>query len=292
MAEDAEGADIDPNDPDSIASNPPIKAVDPKQHFQLGTNQGKWLEYDDRGVPTKNIKKKKPTKKEKDALEAEYLEAKKRYQQYLKDVEAWEQQKLDAESALEKSDKLRWAFRQVGSDKKSPIAVEEIEDLFRIMGWDHFSKKEMSTMKKVAADLVGGSDQLDLDALRVYTAEHMPVLLLEARLGAESLGTLNPEDTYSPRTWRRKLEEYDGPGLGSKAKKEKKSTKSSSPRASTSAKSPRGSRKDAEDGAMSPRSRKKKKEEEEAKKGVKSGSKSPRQSGSKSPRGDKKEKKR
>merc|ERR1712217_761940 len=102
----------------------------------------------------------------------------------------------------------------------------------------HFSRKELSTMKKVAADLVGGSDQLDLDALRVYTAEHMPVLLLEARLNADSLDSLNPEDTYSPRTWRRKLEEYDGPGLGDKkVKKDRKSKKpagGSSPRNSTS----------------------------------------------------------
>ena len=40
---------------------------------QVGEHEGKWSEYDDRGVPAKNLKKKKPTKKEKEVLEAEYL---------------------------------------------------------------------------------------------------------------------------------------------------------------------------------------------------------------------------
>ncbi len=37
--------------------------------------QGKWAEYDDRGVPTKNIKKKKPAKKENDGLEVFFHDA-------------------------------------------------------------------------------------------------------------------------------------------------------------------------------------------------------------------------
>lgn len=246
------------NDPDHIAANPPDKCIDPKQHFQVGANQGKWLEYDDRGVPTKNVKKKKPTRKEKDGLEQEYLDAKKKYQQYLKDVEAWEQQKLDAESALEKSDKLRWAFRQIGSDKTSPILVEELEDLFRIMGWDQLTRKELGNMKKTAAEVADSSERLDLDALRLFTGDRMPNRLIEDRLNGSAVDGFSLEELYSPRTWRRKLEEAAENG-GKKDKKEKKAKKdSASPRGSKSPRggaSPRGGR----DGGASPRSEKKKK---------------------------------
>merc|ERR1711879_409602 len=101
------------------------------------------MEYDERGVPTRNAKKKKPTKKERDQLEQEYLDCKKLWVQYQLDVEAWEQSKVDAENALEKTDRLRWAFRQVGSDKNAPIQVEELDDLFRIMGWQRLSESEL-----------------------------------------------------------------------------------------------------------------------------------------------------
>lgn len=253
---------VDENDPDHIAANPPPKALDPKQYFQTGSHAGQWMEYDERGVPTKTIKKKKVAKKVKDGLDAEYLEARKKYQQYLKDVEDWEQRVTDAENALEQSDKIRWAFRKLGSDKNSSIAVDDLDELFRIMNWN-FPKKEVSMLKKNTQDLLDASDLIALDALRTFTAERMPVLLIEERLGAGSLVDLNVEDIYSPRTWRGKLSEYDVQVTGKKEKEKKE-------------------KKTKKDDAMSPRGTRKKTQNADDIKAP-SGSKSPR--GGSSPRG-------
>mmetsp|Transcript_79960 Transcript_79960/g.232149 ORF Transcript_79960/g.232149 Transcript_79960/m.232149 type:complete len:295 (-) Transcript_79960:105-989(-) len=247
--------DEDANDPDVIAAHPPEKAVDPKLHFQVGENEGKWSEYDDRGVPTKNSKKRKPTKKEKDNLEAEFLDAKKKYQQYLKDVEEWQKQLVEAEASLEYSDKLRWAFRQIGPDKKSPIVIDELEDIFRIAGWDELSKREVGRIKKSAAEFADEENRLDLEALRKFTSLQMPVLLLEERLSGDAVNDLALADLYSPRTWRKKLEDAElvgGPKKEKKDKKGKKDAGRSSPR------SPRGGGASARDGPSSPRGDRKK----------------------------------
>jgi len=266
---------VNENDPDAIAANPPVKAIDPKQHFRVGANDGKWLEYDERGVPTKNIKKKKPTKKEKDGLETEFLDAKKKYQQYLKDVEEWEQKKLDAENSLEGTDRLRWAMRQVNvkncEDKNTPLLVDRLEDLFEVMGWDQLTKKEVTVVKKAARDPDVGGDNLDLETLRRYTKEIMPVKLLEERLKADIVEDVKVEDVYSPRTWRGKL---DG------SKQEKKSG-GKSPRGSKSPRggaSPRGGNK----GSTSPRG---KTGDKKASQKTVSMDKSPSGSSPKSPRG-------
>merc|ERR1712100_943675 len=160
-----------------------------------------------------------------------------------KDVEQWEQRKLDAENALEKTDRLRWAFRQIGEEKNSPILIDELEDFFEKMGWSQLTKKEISAVKKVARDPELGGDSLDLQALRKYTNEIMPVRLLEGRLKADVVEEINPEEIYSPRTWRGKLDaKKDGKGG--------KSPRSKSPKSPRGDKSPR----DREDGgARSPR---------------------------------------
>jgi len=201
---------LDPNDPDAIAAQPPPKVIDAKTFFTVGNHEGKWSEYDERGVPTKNIKKKKPTKKEKDQLETEYLEQSKAYQKYLKDVEQWEQAKLDSEQGLKKSDRLRWSFRQVGQ-KHEPIEPDEMETIIKLMGWKALSEKESKVVRKGMTEIANASGQVELEALRVYVRDVMPVQLLEERLMCEQLDSIELEDLYSPRTWRRKLDENPPP---------------------------------------------------------------------------------
>lgn len=226
-------AGLDPNDPDAIAACPPEKVIDAKTHFQIGKHEGMWSEYDDRGVPQKNIKKKKPTKKEKDALETEYLDASKAYQKYMKDVENWEQSKLDSEKALKKSDRLRWSFRQVG-EKHAPIEPDDMEHIIKLMGWLPLTQAEFKVVKKGllgVAVQVDGSAKVQLEALRVYVRDVMPIDLLEqSRLMSDQLDAIELEELYSPRTWRKKLED-DPP-------KKKKSPRGSA-RKDTSSKSPR-----------------------------------------------------
>lgn len=238
--------DGDPGDPDYIAARPPAKATDPKTFFQIGAHEGKWSEYDERGVPTKSIKKKKPTKKEKDGLEQEYLEASKSYQKWLKDVQEWEQAKVDAEAKLQKTDRLRWAFRQIG-EKNAPIDPDEMEPLFKLMGWKPIPSKEMKVVKKGLIDQAGDDEgKVGLEELRKFTVEAMPVIVMEERLGIDAyFETVQVEELYSPRTWRRKLEE--NPVATSK-----KATRSSvkAKTSSTGGKSPRGG-----DVAASPRSK-------------------------------------
>merc|ERR1719262_980949 len=88
-------------DPDLIEANPPDPVDEPSRFFKIGEHEGKWLEYDERGVPTKDVKKKKPTKKQKDELEQQYLDAKKKHGEYCNSVREWKQRQLDAEAALE-----------------------------------------------------------------------------------------------------------------------------------------------------------------------------------------------
>lgn len=212
------------NDPDHIDAHPPSQVHDPKEHFQTGRNEGKWLEYDERGVPTKTIRKKKLTKKEKDALEAEYLEAKKKHQQYLRDIEAWGQRRVDAENALERSDPLRWAFRQIG-EKNGPIKLDELEDFFHIMGWNQLKKREVAMLKKAAMDFAEEDRTLTLEALRIFTKEHMAMHILEERL-SKGFDAVTLEALYSPRSWRRRVETVEhAVSTNPKQKKENKSKK-------------------------------------------------------------------
>lgn len=204
MGDPAVGAALD--DPDSIATRPPPKAIEVRTFFQTGSHEGKWSEYDDRGVPSKNLKKKKPTKKEKDQLEAEYLEASKAYQKYLKDVETWEQAKLDSEKELKRSDRLRWSFRQVGQ-KHEPINANEMETIIKFMGWKALNAREFKVVTKGLSMIANSDGQIELEALRKYVAEVMPLQLLEDRLLGDQLDSIELEDLYSPRTWRRKVEE-------------------------------------------------------------------------------------
>lgn len=224
----------DPTDPDTIAQRPPAKAIDAKTFFQVNHHEGKWSEYDERGVPMKNIKKKKPTKKEKDALETEYLDASKAYQKYLKDVENWEQAKLDAEAGLKKSDRLRWAFRQVG-EKQAPIDPDDMETIVKLMGWMPLTSREFRVVKKGVIEVanVDVLHSIELDALRVFVKDTMPILLMEDRLLSEQLDAIELEELYSPRMWRGKLQEEPPPS------KKKKSPRSS-PRGKEGA-SPRSS---------------------------------------------------
>lgn len=206
-------AGLDPNDPDSIASKPPTKAIEPKQYFQQGQHLDKWSEYDERGVPIKNNKKKKPTKKEKDQLESDYLDQSKAYQKYLKDVENWEQAKVDAEKDLKKSDRLRWSFRQVG-EKHAPIEFDDMETVIKLMGWKAVAGQEMKVIRK-GLGLIATDDKIELEPLRVYVKEVMPVDLMMDKLLSDQLDQIDLEDLYSPRTWRTKLE-ADPPPASSK----------------------------------------------------------------------------
>lgn len=245
---------LDPTDPDAIAAAPPAKVLDAKTWFQVGKHEGMWSEYDDRGVPAKNVKKKKPTKKEKEVLEVEYLDASKGYQKYMKDVETWEQAKLDSEKALKKSDRLRWSFRQVGQ-KHDPIDPDEMETIMKFMGWKALGSKEFKVLKKGVTEIANESGQIDLESLRVYVREVMPIQLLEERLATDRLETIELEDLYSPRAWRKKLE--DDPPPSSK-KKSPRGGAGKSPRGGGGAQSPRagakkGAKKDDSGGGSSAR---------------------------------------
>jgi len=243
------GDEIDPstglpaNDPDAIVARPPEKVIDAKTYFQVGEHEGKWSEYDERGVPLKNAKKKKPTKKEKEVLETEYLDASKAYQKYLKDVENWEQAKLDSEKALQKSDRLRWSFRQVGQ-KHDPIDPDEMETIIKLMGWKKLSVREAKVIKKGLTEIASSGGQVELEALRKYVKETMPLQLLEDRLLSGQLDHVELEDLYSPRTWRGKLEADPA------SKKSKTSPRGSSARKTSSARKGASGNKD---GKSSPR---------------------------------------
>jgi len=205
---------LDPNDPDAIAGRPPQKAIEPKVYFQQGQHLDKWSEYDERGVPTKNNKKKKPTKKEKDQLESDYLDQSKAYQKYLKDVENWEQAKVDAEKELKKSDRLRWSFRQVG-EKHAPIEFDDMETIIRLMGWKPVTGQEMKVIRKGLGS-IATDDKIELEPLRVFVKEVMPVDLMMDKLLSDQLDQIDLEDLYSPRTWRTKLEADPPPAASGK----------------------------------------------------------------------------
>jgi len=252
--------------------------VDPQQFFQVGEHDGKWSEYDERGVPTKNNKKKKPSKKEKDGLESEFLEAKKAHAQYLKDIEEWEQRKINAESALEKTDPLRWAFRKVG-ELNDPISVDDFEELFKILGWNRMSRREVSAAKKVAQGCCDTEGKLDLQALRTFTRDMLPSCLLEERLNGDHLDDINPEDMYSPRTWRKKLEDFQvssprGEGTAKRKKNKKPTVSTMSP-----------TRKGSKENADAPSGSKEKGARKEGRRPSESAS--PRGHASQSPRGGK-----
>lgn len=272
----------DSKDPDYIALHPPAQVVNPRDHFKTGANEGKWGEYDDRGVPVKTIKKKKLSKKEKDGLETEYLQARQKHQQYLLDYTSWEQKQVDAENELERTDRLRWAFRQVSTGgKQEPISVEELETFFGVMGWDSMSKREVTMLKK-AADESSDDGFLSIEAIREFCKTVMPVRLLEDRLSRDDTKV---EDYYSPRTWRRKLGDDDDAKKVKKGKKSKaaddgapkspRSGSKQSPRAGS--KQRRGSAGSGQGGGASPR----------GSKSPSGGGTSPRGRGNASPRGTK-----
>jgi len=245
---------LDPSDPDTIAQRPPPKAIDAKTYFQVNHHEGKWSEYDERGVPQKNIKKKKPTKKEKDALETEYLDASKAYQKYLKDVENWEQAKLDAEKGLKKSDRLRWSFRQVG-EKMLPIDPDDMETIVKLMGWFPLTAREFKVVKKGLNEIVNPDSQIELDALRGYVRDVMPILLMEDRLLCEQLDAIELEELYSPRTWRGKIQEAPPPSK-KKSPRSARGGQDSSRSPRSSVKKPTGGGSSARGGGSSARGRK------------------------------------
>lgn len=222
--EDYAYAEEDPEDPDYIAQNPPEKVIDCMRYFQVGEHEGKWSEYDDRGVPVKNIKKKKLAKKEQQQVEAEYAAHKKKYDQYLQDVGTWEQAKVDAEAGLETTDPLRWAFRQLGEDKNEPIEVDSLGELFDLMGWT-LGKGELKAVKQDSGKMAVDS-YLDLETLRAYVNENLPKCILEVRLATKAVNTFDVDQVYSPRTWRLMAAEDGSP----RDKKKKKSSEVASPR--------------------------------------------------------------
>lgn len=265
----------DLDDPDYIAATPPLRVDDPRDHFQKGAHEGLWMEFDERGVPMRNIKKKKPAKKERDDLEQEYLNAKKGHLTFLKDIELWEQKKVDAEAALEKRDKFRWAFRRIGDQMNDPLHVEELEDFLRIMEWDKLNDKEMKAVLKNADRATNSEGRLELGPLRNFAKEQIPALVLEERLGKiDSNAVLQVAKIYSPRSWRKQLEGAQmsprsrasharGKTKGdSSSKKDPKKSPKTSPRKDGTS-SPRGKDKDGgsspagksrdKDGGSSPR---------------------------------------
>lgn len=195
--------DLDPEDPEYIAEHPPPEVPTAQRFFQIGEHEGKWSEYDDRGVPTKTVKGKKLGKKEKDTVEADYLAHKKKHVQYLKEVEAWEQSKIDAEAALQGKDLLRWAFRQIGENKKDPIEVSNLGELFDLMEW-RLLPEELEAVER-GAKKVADDDSLELEALRSFIQDKMAECLLQFRLEM-SLEDYTVTDLYTPRTWRKKME--------------------------------------------------------------------------------------
>jgi len=248
------------DDPDWIAAHPPEKILDPKTHFTEGAHKGAWSEYDDRGVPTKNAKKKKLTKKEKDQYEQEFLEHKRKHEGYKRDLDTWEQKKLDAEGALEKTDSIRWAFRQIGTEKNEPMEADELEEFFRLMKFNTLSRSECGFLKKELAKMSDANERITLEGIKSYLKGDMAKDILEYRLSnCEQLEDVHPEDLYSPRSWRKKLEEEDANGGARSVKKVKKKSRTGvdsmvlggdeegavSPRSST--------KKKTEGGAASPR---------------------------------------
>mmetsp|Transcript_107662 Transcript_107662/g.213952 ORF Transcript_107662/g.213952 Transcript_107662/m.213952 type:complete len:261 (+) Transcript_107662:114-896(+) len=242
---DEEGYPEDENDPDYIAAHPPEKVVDPKTFFKTGENEGKWSEYDERGVPSRTAKKKKPSKKEKDALEVQYLDAKRKYQQYLQEVQAHNLRKMEAEAALEQSDVLRWAFRKIG-DKNSPIILDELEEFFQLVGWGNLRKREISALKKVASEESSSDGEISLEALRTFTQERMAARLIEERLNRDVFEDIEVQALRSPRAWRRRLEAE--PVAVAKPTKESRSTRKEGDESR--------SRKSKRDNLESPRGRK------------------------------------
>lgn len=213
----------DVNDPDYIAAHPPEKVVDPKTFFKTGENEGKWSEWDERGVPSKTSKKKKPSKKEKDALEVQYLDAKRKYQQYLQEMQAFNLKKIEAENSLEQSDPIRWAFRKIGDDKNAPIVLEELEEFFQMLNWNNLRKREVSALKKVVSESsVDG--EVSLEDLRTFMKDKMAPRLVEERLNRDIFEDIDVKALRSPRAWRRRLEAE--PVTVVKEKKESKESKS------------------------------------------------------------------
>eukprot|EP00933_Yihiella_yeosuensis_P035973 TRINITY_DN2966_c0_g2_i3.p1 TRINITY_DN2966_c0_g2~~TRINITY_DN2966_c0_g2_i3.p1 ORF type:complete len:272 (-),score=76.34 TRINITY_DN2966_c0_g2_i3:2529-3344(-) len=197
--------EVDEEDPDYLEAHPPEEIPTPQQHFELGSHAGKWSEYDERGVPIKNMSKKKPSRKEKESMEAEYMEAKRKYQQYLKDVAIWDDKKVEAERLLQKKDPMRWAFRRVGPDKHAPVPVIDLKDFYSRMGWDAPSWKEMLAIKKAALRVADEDECLSLEVLREFVKHELPRCLLESRLEG-NLNDIDVLDTFSPRGWRRVIE--------------------------------------------------------------------------------------
>merc|ERR1712125_223922 len=208
-------------------------------------------------------------KKQKDELEQQYLDAKKKHGEYCNSVREWKQRQLDAEAALEKTDRFRWCFRQVGLDKNSPIEESELVELLKLLGYVGISESELGVVRKEALKTANQEGKLDMDSLRIFVKETFPMLLLEERLRTnERCSTFEPTELYSPRTWRLKLGK-DGKGGGTQERSASKESKRSG---DSKLKSPRSKKekkdkkdKKEEKGAESPRASKAAKSKKEKK---------------------------
>jgi len=217
MADDDE--DWGEDDPDYILKNPPEEQTDPSVYFKTGIHDGKWTEWDDKGIPTKNDKKKKLAKKEIEAVTTEWQQQKAKFEQYQQDVENWKQRQIDAEAALEKTDRLRWCFRQLGDDKNEPIGVSEVSELFAKMGWD-MTKNEIKAVEKDILQVAEDDETLGLKSLRDYIdGGKLSHCMLDLKMRHNEIIEYDVVSLYSPRSWRKKLDEEDA---GDRKKKKKK----------------------------------------------------------------------
>eukprot|EP00434_Breviolum_minutum_P016255 symbB.v1.2.014325.t1/scaffold1046.1/size141965/3 len=177
-------------------------AVDLKLHFQSGEHAGQWGGFDDRGVPHLNSKGKKLTRKEKELVETEYMAAKKRCQQQLKAWDDWENRLSQAEKALKRQDRVRWAYRAAGTSKHDILQPEDLKVFIAKMGWDAFGKADFETFQKAVVD--GNGEHVLLQDIRNYMAGQMPPEFLENRM-EHFFDQHGVEGLHSPRTWRHKL---------------------------------------------------------------------------------------
>merc|ERR1712232_276524 len=211
-------------------------------------------------------------KKQKDELEQQYLDAKKKHGEYCNSVREGKQRQLDAEAALEKKDRFRWCFRQVSPDKNSPIDESELVELLKLLGYVGISDTELGIVRKEALKTANGEGKLDMDSLRIFVKETFPLLLLEERLRTnERCSSFEPTELYSPRTWRLKLGK-NGKGGGTQERSASKESKRSG---DSKLKSPRSKKERSP--SPSPKEDKKEKKDKKDKKEEK-GAESPRAS--------------
>jgi len=102
--------------------------------------------------------------------------------------------------------------------------VNAFEKFVAKIGWEPMNGKDLSAAKKAAADFADDENKMTLEDVRHFVNEVLAKSLLEVRVGS-TVGGLAPEDVYSPRTWRRKLEE-DPPDMQRTKSKDRKSRRS------------------------------------------------------------------